>query len=433
MDGSKNSRWMSVIFLALWTLDGCIGESMFYVGGLGVYFHLPIMVFIIFLGGLTFLVSPHLGRAKLLAVQAAILVLPVVLPVLWSFLIWIAASAGTSGIRRGFVRSGYVFFGILAIAATAYVSGERTAETYLFSLVAANILIVIRVIITDGAGAFLSEFAELILSFAQTTGPTMKKLEIHRITYGLGPFLVAYFVRGSRMKKMRWLLPGALFCYLTGFKRIGVAAVVFSVIVGAVFSAMKRHPAGRKFFLRVVGIGFVLFAFGYVAAVYFGLYDYLETLGVNTNLRSYIYSLFRPYYRISPFFFGHGTGWVDDLFRNIEEGVSGGLEGVAYNTHNDYLRSYIELGMIGFFLWVYTKFNLQVSRSYKYLGTDGGTLALALISYMAVTSATDPTSMQVYINCAIAAILFGFRLDVRGEKEEREMEMRNRRLGERYC
>ena len=119
MNNFNNHRWMSVILLALWTLDGCIGEFVFQIGGLGVYFHLPIMGLIIFLGGFTFLVNPHLGRAKVLTVQALILLVPVLLPIVWSLFIWIVTSAGISGIRRGFVRAGYVFFGILAIAATA--------------------------------------------------------------------------------------------------------------------------------------------------------------------------------------------------------------------------------------------------------------------------------------------------------------------------
>lgn len=433
MNNFNNHRWMSVILLALWTLDGCIGEFVFQIGGLGVYFHLPIMGLIIFLGGFTFLVNPHLGRAKVLTVQALILLVPVLLPIVWSLFIWIVTSAGISGIRRGFVRAGYVFFGILAIAATAYTAGEKVTGIYLFSLVAANILIVIRVISEDGVVIFFTEFAELIISFAQTTGTTMKKLEIHRITYGLGPFIVAYFVKGSRMKRIRWMLPAALFCYLTGFKRIGVAAVLASIVAAAAISAMRKYNAGRRFFLRMIGVIFILLALLYVAAVYFGLYDYLEQIGINTNLRSYIYSLFQPYYRISPFFLGQGTGWVDDIFRNIEEGVSQELEGIAYNTHNDYLRSYIELGMIGFLAWCYTRFNFQVSHSYRKLGINGGTLAFALTMYMAITCATDPTSLQVYINCSIAAILFGFRLETRERWEERKMEIRNRRYGEQYC
>ena len=124
---------------------------------------------------------------------------------------------------------------------------------------------------------------------------------------------------------------------------------------------------------------------------------------------------------------------MDDIFRNIEEGVSQELEGIAYNTHNDYLRSYIELGMIGFLAWCYTRFNFQVSHSYRKLGINGGTLAFALTMYMAITCATDPTSLQVYINCSIAAILFGFRLETRERWEERKMEIRNRRYGEQYC
>ena len=267
-------------------------EFVFQIGGLGVYFHLPIMGLIIFLGGFTFLVNPHLGRAKVLTVQALICWYrfyfrsfgPFYMDRNFCRYFWYSAWFCKSGVRvfRHTGDSGnsiyrrrksngdlFVFFGCGEYF-NCHSCYQRRWCCYIFHGI-----------------------AELIISFAQTTGTTMKKLEIHRITYGLGPFIVAYFVKGSRMKRIRWMLPAALFCYLTGFKRIGVAAVLASIVAAAAISAMRKYNAGRRFFLRMIGVIFILLALLYVAAVYFGLYDYLEQIGINTNLRSYIYSLFQ--------------------------------------------------------------------------------------------------------------------------------------------
>ena len=98
--------------------------------------------------------------------------------------------------------------------------------------------------------------------------------------------------------------------------------------------------------------------------------------------------------------------------------------------HNDYMKMYMEVGMIGFLVWCYLKCNLQVKEAFYFLGARGGVVALALTSYLAITFLTDPTSTQIHVNCAIAGILMGYRLELREMWYEKKIKEKNHRLSE---
>lgn len=430
MDKHENKGFLTFVFLLLWILDGCFGENLFHVGGLGIYYHLPIMSLIIAVGGLAFLVSPRLGRAQVLAIHGAVLLLPVVFTVGWSGFVWIINLSSVSEIRRGIVRLGYIVFGILAIASTAYVVGERTVWIYMASLLVANLQIIIFSIITNGFVPFLEQFWELIITFAGTTGDIMQRLEIHNITYGLGAFLVYFFVKGRDFKKVAFLIPIVFVCYLTGLKRISIIAAIAGILLGHLFRLLRKYPSAGTMLLKLLGACFLIGALAYVWAVHAGFYDYLESVGIDTNGRAEIYRGYEQYYSMSPAFLGHGTGWSDNLFRDIREGIVDVSETVSRMPHNDYMKMYLELGMIGFLIWCYLECNMQVKQAFHFLGQEGGIVALALFGYLAVTFLTDPTSTQIHVNCAIVSILLSYRLSVREEWYERKMEEKNRQISE---
>ena len=89
-----NHNILTMLFLLLWVLDSSVGDRLFYVGGLGIYYHLLIMSAIIAVGGLVFLTSPKLGRAQAIIFQGSIMLLPILFPVLWSGIIWIVNLSG---------------------------------------------------------------------------------------------------------------------------------------------------------------------------------------------------------------------------------------------------------------------------------------------------------------------------------------------------
>src|SRR5699024_10971612 len=93
----------------------------------------------------------------------------------------------------------------------------------------------------------------------------------------------------------------------------------------------------------------------------------------------------------------------------------------AYHTHNDYLRGFIELGMIGALLWYYFRFNFQVSRAFRTQGQENGIVSLILVVYLAVNYMTDPISTMEYVNATFAVVLLSYRFGERTKKEAARM------------
>lgn len=426
MEKRESSRILFIIVLALMTADSCLQTQMFYIGGLGIYYHLFTKTAIIALGALVFMIRPRLDRLMALWKQVWILLLPILMPAAWSVFPWIAGTAENSEVRRGFVLIGYLFFGVLAMAFSAYMMGEKAALMYLCSLLFSNLYAIVIVVRDNGLVAFLDEFRILLMTLSVTTGDIMKQLEIHRITYGIGPFLVFFLVQKKEMRKGWPLFLVALFCFLTGLKRIASVAVIVAVVIGNLFLLFRRFRGVERAILKTMGVLFPILAFAYVAAVHFGLYDYLESLGLDFNYRAEINRYWGQYATMSPLFFGNGTGWVENLFQMWNSGQLKAPAMGAYISHNDYLRNYIELGMVGFFIWCYLRCNYQVKKAFDILGEEGGILALSMIIYMAITWIADPTSTQIYINCAVCVSLLSYHLRER-EKQCREvLELNNR-------
>ncbi len=406
-------------------------DSFITIAGFGVSASLPFLLIMILIGFLDFLVTPRMARLTLIGNQFWTLQIPIVFPFLWSLLVWILTTAGMSEIRRGLVSVMYLFFGICAMAAFVYVIGESAIEWFLLSLIASNLAVMIPVVVSNGITEFLSELWTLIVSFAMETGPVMQQLELHSITYALGIYLVFFLVWRRKLSK-RMLLPAAaaVFCFLTGMKRIGVAAVLTAGLVGMVLLAFRRFREIERFVIRAAGVVALAAILSYVGAIFYGLFDYMEQIGIDTNMRAHIYSIYKPYYSFSPFFAGNGAGWVDDMFQTWQAAADELTIFEVYHTHNDYLREYIELGMVGFLFWCLLRFHYQVSRAYRVLGDEGGILCLAMVLYMGITYMTDSTVTHVPVNNAFAVFMMAFQLTQREEEQDRLLELENRKISD---
>lgn len=405
-------------------------DTYITIAGFGVSASLPFLLIMILIGFLDFLITPRLARLILTGKQLMTLQIPVLFPFLWSLLVWILTSAGMSEIRRGLVSVMYLFFGICAMAAFVYVAGEDAIWWFLLSLIASNLVVMIPVIASNGIMEFLNELWRLIITFAGETGPVMQQLEVHGVTYALGIYLTFFLVWHWDLRKKALPAAAAVLCFLTGMKRIGVAAVLAAGLFGMVLMMFRRFREIERFVIRVAGVVLLVAALAYVGAIFYGLFDYMEQIGIDTNMRSHIYSIYRPYYTFSPAFTGNGTGWVDDMFQTWQAAADELTIYEVYHTHNDYLREYIELGMAGFLCWCLLRFHYQVSRAFRLLGDEAGILCLALVLYMGITYMTDSTATQLPVNNAFAVFMLAFQLTGREEKQDQLLELENRRISD---
>lgn len=425
-----NRLLLSMILCALAAAAHYFSDTYITIAGFGVSASLPFLLIIILFGFIDFLITPRIARAILIGKQFWTLQLPVLFPFLWSLLIWILTSSGFSEIRRGMVSVMYLVFGICGMAAFVYMIGENAIWWFLLSLILPNLVVLVQVIASNGIGEFLREFWTLIISFAGDTGPVMRQLEVHGITYAFGIYMTFFLVQWRSIKKKWPLVFLALFFFLTGMKRIGVAAVLVAGGLGVALMAFRGFREAERFLIRVLGVMLPVAILAYVGAIYYGLFDYMEQIGIDTNMRSHIYSVYQPYYRFSPFFLGNGTGWVDDMFQTWQAAADELTIYEVYHTHNDYLREYIELGMVGVFLWCLLRFHYQVFRAFRILGEESGILCLALVVYMGITYMTDSTATHLSIHCAFAVLMMAIQLTEREKRKEELLDLENRRISD---
>lgn len=424
--GGEKSRFMMVCVCLFGVAYSYCEKMTFPFAGFEVYYILPIGAAVILFAMLAFLVKPRFARIQALLKQTGIILLPTVFPFVYSMMLWIAGGASEVTIRKGLISLAYSAGGICMMAAFVYMAGEKAATCYLLSLIIANVITMIGVIMEGGATAFLQELVALLVSFSKDTGPLMKQMELHGITYGIGCYLVYYGLRTRSEKRHFWIVLLSLFFFFMGLKRIAVAGVLFALMVGHFLRWLGAHRQWRSFLLKTVGVLFLIFILLYIGASYYGLYDYLETIGLDTKGRDRIYSIYSQYYDFSPVYMGKGMGWVKAQMLYWSEI---GYE-IVEHTHNTYVQEYIELGMSGFLIWCWLRCHCQVSYSFRNLGTEGGILAFSMIAYLAVTYITDATVLIYPVNNAFAVLLMSFCMSERERVCYRKLEMENRRRSE---
>ncbi len=422
----KDSKFMMACVCLFGVAYSYWGKMTFLFAGFDIYYSLLISAAAILFAMLAFLVKPRFARIQALFKQAGIILLPAVFPFVYSMMLWIASGASDVTIRKGLVSVAYSAGGICMMAAFVYMAGEKAAWCYLISLIIANMITMAEVIMKGGAAAFFRELAALLVSFSEDTGPLMKQMEIHDITYGIGCYLVYYGLWARSERRHFRIVLLSLFFFFMGLKRIAVAGVLFAIMAGYFLCWLGAHRQWRDFLLKAVGTLFLVFVLFYIGASYHGLYGYLERIGLDTKGRDEIYRIYSQYYDFSPAYMGRGMGWVEaqrDYWREIEYVITA-------HTHNSYVQEYIELGMLGFILWCWLRCHCQVSYSFQSLGDEGGVLAFSMIAYMAVTYMTDITVNSYPVNNAFAILLMSFGLSGREHVCNSRMEMENRRRSE---
>lgn len=357
---------------------------------------------VILLAFLRFLVYPNLLRMKKLSGVSAFLILPNLVIVFWSLFSWGVSFTSVSDITRGLSSQMYQILAVLAMAGVLYALGENGIWCNLAAMLSANLIIIGQVIRTSGFAAYFLELRDTVLSFAAQTGELMKGTEVHELTFAIGLYLL-YYLLFPKLIKQHWLLAVlTLFCTLSGFKRIGIAALAVSVVLGWVLLTLQNKGKKVSRILTILGIALVALAFAYIVLIRQGLFTVLaEQMGVETMGRSDLYEAIRPYYSLSPFFMGQGAGFVSRLF----SGSSSVYFATMGALHNDFLQIYVDIGFIGFCLWGLTM--LPIKTAFLAKKNRGKILCFCFTLYCLVTYATDNTYYYPYVNAAAAILIMG--------------------------
>ena len=401
----KQSKFLSLLFLSLgvgifYFLDG--GASL---GGFTVMTKYMYAMGITVLGLLVFLVAPDMDMAKRLGTNSFVLALPYLITTFLSLILWITQNSPLSHITRGFFFSLYQVLGVLTAMAYVLVLRKKAVIVQLFSMLAANALLIFAVVKEEGLGVFVKDYFALILSFGAESSQAMKAIEINDLTFAIGVYLLYFLLKEAKVKGRVWLILLTGLFFSTGLKRIAAAALLVSFVVGVIAKIFPEKEGKRM--LKIFGYIVIISGIAYIGFVRFGLYELLEIWEIDTKGRNLLHDFIYDYYKISPFFMGHGLGYVSRLLLSGEADKYG----VFYALHNDYLRMYIEVGFWGYLAWLWFSWGHRISYFCKKRSFHMVCMTAMLFGYCFITYLTDNTYYYFYTNLAVFTLVLSYEAE----------------------
>ncbi len=412
--------WTAVYFALTSLMYYLDNDSLHF--GVGILFKHLFAILMIVVSVCVFLVSTDLVRGKKLICYIGVLVLPYVIDLSISALLWVFNFSSFAEIRRGLFSQVYHINVILAMAGMVYVLGSRSIWINLVSMIFVNAIRFVTVIRESGLSAYLSELRNVIVSFADDTGGIIAKMEIHELTFAFGIYLVFFIINRKELWKKPWVYVLAflsLFFFLSGFKRISLLAVALAVAAGIALwfgASEKRKNVKWLMAAGAVAAGILLL---YVGLIDWGFMSYLEEhWGINLMGRAHLLELVRDYYHFGPNYMGRGAGF---LLEYMNDASGTGL-------HNDIVALYIDIGFWGLLLWGLSVFSVRSWLVAKLQGIHGAVLSFCYCVYLVATALTDNTFNYIYLTAVISLLTMSYRIDEPDEAEEEPSDGRNERV-----
>ena len=403
----------SVVYMLLATGMFFFQDTYFSLGGMELSLKNPCALAIVFLALLNFIATVRLDRLLVLSRHTAVQALPCLIPLVFSSVIWVSTRAESAAVLNGVSMILPQLLSVLVAAATLYLFGGKGVWYCLGAMCAANFISVLVVICVGGPAAFLQEFYTLLVTFTQETGPLMMQLETHDLTFAFGPFLLYLLLHWKTSPHPALWLALIAFFSLVGLKRIAFPALALGLLAALLVRRLPDKAARQTALCAAVAMMAVSFL--YITGIRYGLFDYLETrFGLDTKGRAELFANVAPYYDISFPYLGRGTG-----FERTVEWFSGVEYGVPLRTqtqiHNDFLRMYLNIGFVGYWVWLWSWLPARLSYWFRRAGKDVGCLFLGICVYCFVLYATDNTIYYPYTMIACALVPMACQLDAQAE------------------
>lgn len=245
------------------------------------------------------------------------------------------------------------------------------------------------------------EFLSCVLAYVSINARFLIKFFNAESTFAFasGAFFIYYVYK----KKWGFCAISALMMYLTE-KRIVILAVVISL---SVMGVMWLFQKDKK--LAVIIWGFVTSIIcGYLWLICSGKFlYYCQGIGINTNGRAKMYEQMVEWFEEPVVLIGRGIGIVEEL-------LSAWNFKVFANLHNDLLKFYFELGIVGLLVFLLS-YGVVLFLSEKLYGKDKMCVVLSVFVYSMVLYATDNVSIYILYLIPYYSILFAI---ISSEKEK---------------
>lgn len=217
----------------------------------------------------------------------------------------------------------------------------------------------------------------------------LKYKELHEISYIIGLLLLYYINCGAKDLEKKWIVFLVLVFFFS-WKRIGILA--FFVSLGFLEFQKIIRIKRKNVFINVCGIIGVFLCLIYVyLSVNSGLSKLLGQFGINMMGRDVLYSYFRRFCVFSISFLGLGIGFVSRQFNYLTWDDVGEMSLLKQGLHNDFYSLFLEIGMVGYFIWLLYQLVFLPRIVYKTYGKRASFTYFSFIIYSFVTYTTDNT------------------------------------------
>ncbi len=310
---------------------------------------------------------------------------------------WLLDLQTMTFISRGCSSVLYLIISLFAVSAAVYLFGGASIEYTMYSMVLANIGVVLYSVKRFGIQAFITGLIIFAKSGGIDTTPAIKTLEVHDLTFAFGLYIIYYLLVDENKKRWLYLAVTVVF-FLLGFKRIAVLGMGGSLMIHLALS--RFSDKARVLFIRWLTLAGIAVCLFYVYFIHSPLFNaFVDYYGIDTMGRKSIYDFFKPYYEITPMFRGYGIGFVSRTCNLMSADRIGIFRLFQYGgMHNDIVTFYIELGFTGFLLWVWYELYFRIMWITKKYGVKIAKILVYGTIYTFVTYATDNTIFYCYIN-----------------------------------
>lgn len=361
-------------------------------GGFGLMYHYLYGIGICAAAFFVFLIKGADEKLGWFVKWGIILSLSYVVPTIYSSFLWAFKFSAKNFVSKGLFYNVYMLIAIMVCISTAFLLKGHAVAVSVTAMGIANIMIIVPVAQSDPSG-FVQEMIQLVVSFGNETGPLMKSVEIHDLTFAFGLYLLYALVRKDCPH--RWYVTTVSFIFsLSGLKRIAFMGIIGGYVLVRILQHMDERIA--KILVYTICGGIVTFSYAYIIAVHNGLFDILEEFGVNTMGRNLIYRQLNTLFDFSPFFLGNGIGFSAHAWDNMT-----GRKVINDAFHNEYIRMYVEIGFWGYAAWWFVNIFTRLKYGFKWAGTNGGLYLFSMIFYLYCTYSSDNTYYYYYTSMAL--------------------------------
>lgn len=331
-----------------------------------------------------------------------IYLLPYVMMLLDSMLIWVINRKSMALVRRGIVPISYQILQIISIGCACMMLGEDFAWYMSIGLILGNAAILASVLVSRGPAVGVAEMIAFYGSMGADDNLTSRGLEVHDLTFAMGELVIYYFAFDKKHPQRILLLVLTSGFFLLGWKRSAIPGALLAVGVGYV--CMKMPPKKAIRLIVTAGLFMILLAYLYIYIVHEGIVEWFsKTYDIDMMGRNEMYAWIGKYYQFSPSFMGQGIGFITEVMREAIEQGRAALNH-ELSIHSDILARYIELGFFGNILWSVLTYIYTFYYIAKHQSSNGGIVYYVLLLFCYITYFTDNTVSYYHINLVLRAL-----------------------------